>query len=122
MLSKSRLLTWGLVGLFLLAAAACQSTGSLAADAGPDQQIQVGESPLFDGCASTGAVSYTWTITEPPAARPEDLNKIIYQSECAITLDAEMLLDDVGSWVVELTVADTTGATSTDTVRYDVVE
>jgi hypothetical protein len=125
MVSRLRFVLGVMMCLVLVSLTACQSAGQISADAGPDQQIQVGDSPIFDGCSSEGSISgYTWTIIEPPDSRPEDINKVLKQDEssCDFTLDAEMGLNDVGTWIIELEVRDADGMSSTDTVNFTVSE
>lgn len=104
---------------------ACQGGASLKADAGEDFSVRVGESPAFDGCASTGdIVNYRWKILEAPDNMPEDVGKIIREvdNNCSFTLTAEMVVDEIGLWKIELEVSDGTGNTSTDTVLVEVME
>lgn len=105
--------------------AACQAGSPIQADAGDDFSIQVGDSPTFDGCGSTGEiVNYRWKILEAPATMPEDAGKVIRSVEpnCSFTLDASMVVDEMGGWVIELQVRDAEGNTSTDTVTVQVLE
>lgn len=112
------------VGLvFGLATAGCgdddDDVGALAADAGEDITVAVGESPTFDGCGSTGDITnYRWTILEAPEAMADDAGKVIAESapDCAFTLEAAMLAEEAGTWVIELAVTDAGGAERTDTV------
>ena len=96
--------------------AGCGGDEELAADAGDDFQVAVGDSPRFDGCGSTGSIdTYSWVITVAPEAMKLD------DTECAFELEAAMGLVEVGTWVIELTVAD--GETvSTDDVTVVVVD
>jgi hypothetical protein len=115
----SLLITLGLVG--------CGGGGdeALTADAGDDFEIQVGESPTFDGCGSTGAIdNYKWTIIEAPPAMAEDTGKIIREidANCSFTLDSAMGLKEMGAWIIELEVNDSGGHTATDRVTVTVNE
>lgn len=104
---------------------ACESESSLNADAGDDFSVKVGSSPYFDGCASTGdIVNYRWRILESPDNMPEDVGKIIREvdSDCSFTLTAEMVVDEVGPWKIELEVRDSADNTSSDTVIVEVIE
>jgi hypothetical protein len=104
---------------------ACQSGSSLNADAGDDFSVKVGVSPFFDGCASTGdIVNYRWRILESPGNMPEDVGKIIREvdSECSFTLAAAMVIDEVGTWKIELEVRDNADKTSSDTVIVEVID
>lgn len=115
-----------MVGLTLLTLGilvGCQSSAPLQANAGADFGLKVGESPTFDGCASIGEiVNYKWTIISAPDKMSDDAGKAIREIDrnCSFTLGAEMGVDEVGEWVIELEVRDTEGNTSTDTVRVEV--
>lgn len=103
----------------------CGGDGSLSADAGDDFAIQVGESPTFDGCESTGDIeNYQWTIVEAPTSMAEDSGKVIREldTNCSFTLDAAMGVDEVGNWMIELEVRDAAGQTATDRVTVTVNE
>ncbi len=109
----------------VLAAAACGDGDDLRADAGSDIAIQVGESPTFDACGSGGDIeNYRWEIVEAPDIMEGDAGKVIREVEanCSFTLEAAMEAQEVGTWVVELTVSDADGNTSVDTVEVDVTE
>ena len=109
--------------LFLLLFAACGGDGDLQANAGEDFSVTVGESPTFDGCASDGDITnFQWVIVEASSGMPGDVDKPIREvdSECSFTLEAAMIADEVGNWVVELTVSDADGNTSADTVSVEV--
>lgn len=113
----------GLMSAGVLALAACGSDDSLAADAGADQTITVGESPTFDGCGSTGSINnYAWTIESAPADMADDAGKVIRESmnDCSFTLEAAMLTEEAGVWTVRLTVTDGDAAEATDTVDITV--
>lgn len=118
------LLKFLLVMGLILTMAACQNNEpALEADAGADFTIQMGESPTFDGCASAGdIVNYQWTIVTPSDNMPEDAGKVIRETDpnCSFTLDAEMGVDEVGTWVIELQVRDAAGNAATDTVSVEV--
>ena len=114
------------IGLTLLTVgmlAACQSSPPLQANAGADFSVIVSESPIFDGCASTGEiVNYKWTIIGAPDKMSSDAGKVIREidSNCSFTLGVEMGVDEVGEWIIELEVRDAEGNTNTDTVRVEV--
>lgn len=115
------------VGL-LLAVSACGSGstdgGTLAADAGEDFEVSLGEPPVFDGCGSGGdGLSYTWTIVEAPADMTEDVGKVLRQSigDCSFTLESDMEVADLGEWVIELTVDDG-DSEATDQVTVNVLD
>jgi ABC-type transport system substrate-binding protein/PKD repeat protein len=87
------------------------SAVTLAADAGSDQTVTVGDTVTFDGGDSTGdIVSYTWTFE--------------YDGETE-TLTGEsptFAFDIAGEYTVTLTVEDADGDTDTDTVTITVEE
>ncbi len=115
--------TIGLTLLTLGMLAACQSSPPLQANAGADFSVKVGESPTFDGCASTGEiVNHKWTIIDAPDKMSSDAGKVIRENDpnCSFTLGAEMGVDEVGEWIIELEVRDAEGNTNTDTVRVEV--
>ena len=120
---------WVLVLVSLLIALGLVGCGggddSLTADAGDDFEIQVGESPTFDGCSSAGEIdNYKWTIIEAPPAMVEDSGKIIREVDpnCSFTLEAEMGLKEMGAWIIELEVSDSVGEKATDRVTVTVNE
>ena len=113
----------GVLALALFGLAACGDDDSLKADAGDDVSVDVGNSPEFDGCSSNGdIVDYQWVIREAPTDMSDRVDKPIRDSstDCSFTLEAAMLLDEIGTWVIELTVTDAGGATSSDTFSIDV--
>lgn len=118
-----------LLGVFLLAA--CQvvappppRVAPLMADAGADVQVRVGDSPNFDACSSTGPIAnYRWTVLQAPDGMPDYAGKEIMavQPRCSFTLEASMLVEEVGRWVIQLEVRDHVGNISTDTVVIEVI-
>ncbi len=112
--------------IILFGLAACQgSKEPLQANAGEDFMVNVGQEPTFDGCDSTGNIAnYQWTITSAPESKPEDEGKVIREVDpnCSFTLDANMGVDEVGQWEIQLEVEDSAGNTSTDTVTVTVEE
>ena len=107
----------------ILLAGACGNGSELKADAGADLSITVGDSPTFDGCGSNGQIqNYRWVIIEAPDLMPGDAGKVIreIESSCSFSLDATMEIQEVGIWVVELTVSDDDGNTSDDTVTMEI--
>jgi len=104
-----------------LVVAGCGDSG-VSADAGEDFSVTVGEAPQFDGCDSSGdSLSYTWTIVEAPPDMADDTGKVLRQSitECAFTLESEMVVADTGAWVIELEVTDGS-ATASDQLTVTV--
>lgn len=111
--------------LIVLVLVGCGGGDTLTADAGDDFSIQVGDSPTFDGCDSTGDIgNYRWTIIEAPPEMAEDSGKVIrdVDANCSFTLDAAMGLKEVGDWIIELEVSDSAGQTATDRVTVTVNE
>jgi len=107
----------------LLFVVACQSGSTLQANAGSDFTLTAGESPTFDGCASTGEiVNYRWQIITAPDARSDDADKMIREIDpnCSFTLETAMVVEEVGEWLIELQVRDADGNSSTDTLRVTV--
>lgn len=109
--------------------AACDGAGTTSeaptANAGEDFAVEIGEQPRFDACASSGdIVNYKWTILSAPEAMEEDNGKVIRETEpeCAFTLEAQMGLDEVGTWQIQLEVSDAAGNVDTDTVTVTVTE
>jgi hypothetical protein len=123
---------WTNVIIFLLVAfvsVACDDEGTAseapAADAGANFAIAVGERPRFDGCASSGEIeNYKWTILSAPETMSEDTGKVIREREpeCAFRLDAQMGVDEIGTWQIQLEVSDAAGNVDTDTVTVTVTE
>ncbi|MFZ0548424.1 MAG: hypothetical protein WAM60_23450 [Candidatus Promineifilaceae bacterium] len=110
-----------ILGLLLIGC----SNSPLTANAGEDFEISVGDTPTFDGCASTGNIdNYRWTIVEAPEAMAGDVGKIIREVDvnCSFTLDASMGLDEVGEWGIQLEVSNSAGERDTDQVTVTVNE
>jgi len=106
-----------------LIAVGCGDDDGLRADAGPDTTVLVGEVAIFDGCQSTGDIAnYQWRIQETPSGVADDVGKVLRETDsgCSFTLETAMVVDEVGTWTIELEVADSSGATSTDSVEIDV--
>ncbi len=112
---------WSLLVLALvLLLPSCREAPDLRADAGRDFQISIGESPTFDGCASSGAIiNYRWSILEAPEGMAGDAGKVLREVDagCSFTLESTMGLDEVGTWLIELEVSDSSGRTSSDRVQ-----
>lgn len=108
--------------VLVLVLSACSGSEALAADAGADFDVVVGEAPTFDACGSSGSInSYSWVITEAPEAMADDAGKPLKldSTDCSFQLENAMGLSEVGTWVIELTVEDG-DATSTDQVAVEV--
>lgn len=112
------------IAAFALPLVGCGSDEEVTADAGDDFTVALGEAPVFDGCGSTGdSLRYTWTIVEAPPDMVDDTGKILRQSvdDCAFTLESEMVVADLGTWVIELAVTDG-DTTATDQTTVVVAE
>ena len=95
------------------------------ANAGEDFSVAIGEQPRFDACASSGDIAnYKWTVVAAPETMGEDVGKVIRETEpeCAFTLEAQMGVDEVGKWQIQLEVSDAAGNVDTDTVTVTVTE
>lgn len=122
------------VGMLAVAMVACMlvacsgsgpATEAPVAAAGEDFAIEVGERPRFDACASTGDImNYKWTIVAAPQSMQDDAGKVIRETEpdCAFTLEAQMGVDEVGTWRIQVEVTDAAGNRDTDTVTVTVNE
>ena len=122
-MSPNRMCRMRAIVSMLALVAACSNGGELQADAGADFSIKVGESPTFDGCDSQGEIqNYGWVIVEAPDVMAGDTGKVIREIDpsCSFTLGAAMEIQEVGQWVVELTVSDESGNVSNDTVTVDI--
>jgi hypothetical protein len=103
----------------------CETDNPLSADAGEDFEIQIGQPPEFDGCKSTGNINnYRWTIVEAPDKMAADRGKVIRDVDpnCSFRLDVAMGVDEVGLWIVELEVSNSSGGRATDRVSIVVNE
>lgn len=95
-----------------LALAACggESAGdSLVVDAGDDFTVEVGDAPVFDGCASEGEfANYEWTIISAPEGASDDDGKVLrtVMADCSFELENAMDIADVGDWTIELVATD----------------
>lgn len=110
---------------FLVVACSDDDRGLPVAVAPDDFSVAVGEAPTFDACESTGEiVNYAWTIRETPSNMDDDVNKALREQEesCEFMLESNMIVDEIGTWVIELEVSDADGTSSTDTVRVEVTE
>ena len=108
---------------FGLLAAACGGSAELEADAGADFQVEIGETPTFDGCESSGDIdNYEWVITDAPEAVADDVDKALRDTmdDCTFTVESAMLAEEAGEWTIELTVTDSDGAESSDEVTVTV--
>lgn len=114
--------------ILVLGLAACggedeENETALKANAGADFVLRVGESPTFDGCASTGSIqNYKWIILEAPEAKAADTGKVIreVESNCKFNLEDAMVIEELGEWVIQLEIRDEGGNTSEDTVTITV--
>ncbi|WP_128546582.1 PKD domain-containing protein [Larkinella soli] len=86
-----------------------EPSNTLTAVAGPDQNVQVGQTVKLDGSASTDAegktFTYQWAITKKPAKSTVALTG-------ATTPKPTFVPDEVGDYEVELTVSNANGKSS----------
>ena len=125
MYSTLRKILIAAAAVMLMALAGCGDDDGVKADAGSDFSVGVGGSPTYDGCGSTGAITnYEWVIRDTPSKMDEDVDKPIRELDenCSFTLDAAMVIDELGDWTVELTVSDADGNASSDSVVITVTE
>ena len=111
--------------LFVLSAlllVACTSA-TVQANAGDDFSVREGAAPTFDGCGSSGQiVTYEWRIVAAPAGREAAEGNVIQSAaDCTFELGAQMVVDDMGEWVIELSVVDGEGNRDSDRVTVVVV-
>ena len=98
------------------------------ANAGPDIIAHVGETASFDGSLSVDLdggkiVYYHWSITAAPEGRQDEVGRVLQQGQDAAVWTTESALanEDVGEWVIELTVTDDEGQSATDDMKLTVV-
>ncbi|MGV3557205.1 PKD domain-containing protein [Larkinella arboricola] len=88
-------------------------TSTLTANAGADQQVQVGETVKLDGSASTDSkgapLTFQWTVATKPAKSTAAISS-------ANTAKPTFVPDEVGDYELELTVSNANG-TSKDKVK-----
>jgi hypothetical protein len=89
------------------------------ANAGPDQSHPAGTTVTLDGSGSSDpgghAITYSWAFTDAPAGSTAVLTS-------ASTVAPSFVADRAGVFVVQLTVTNTQGGSSTDTVSVTVGE
>ena len=98
------------------------------ANAGTDITVHVGESVSYDGSHSVDLdagkiVYYHWRVTGAPEGREDEIGRVLREGEDAAvwTTDAVMAKQDLGQWIVELTVTDDEGQSATDDLTLTVV-
>ena len=98
------------------------------ANAGPDIVVHVGETVSFDGSSSVDLdggqiVYYQWRITAAPEGRETEVDRVLREGENAAvwTTESPILEEDLGEWVMELTVTDDEGQSATDDMKLFVV-
>ncbi|GAB3320860.1 hypothetical protein GCM10027299_14540 [Larkinella ripae] len=89
------------------------ATNTLTANAGADQEVQVGETVKLDGSASADSkgapLTYQWTVASKPAKSTAAITS-------ATTAKPTFVADEVGEYELELTVSNANG-TSKDKVK-----
>jgi len=88
------------------------------ANAGADQQVEVGSTVLLDGSQSSDAngdpLFYTWTIQQRPSLSSATLSN-------ATTASPSFIADELGDYLVELTVDDQQSGLASDSVFIEAV-
>jgi hypothetical protein len=87
------------------------------ANAGEDQEVEVGETVTLDGSGSTGAVTYAWTLTEVP-----EFSNATASLTGANTAMASFVADVAGTYEAELVVNDGTDGSEPDSVTIMAAE
>ena len=98
------------------------------ANAGPDLVVHAGETVSFDGSSSVDLdggqiVYYHWRTTAAPEGRETEVDRVLREGENAAlwTSDSPIGAEDLGEWVIELTVTDDEGQSATDDMKLFVV-
>ena len=98
------------------------------ANAGPDIVVRVGQTVSFDGSSSVDLdggqiVYYHWRITAAPEGRETEVDRVLREGDDAAVWTTEWLTgeEDLGEWVIELTVTDDEGQSATDDMILTVV-
>ena len=98
------------------------------ANAGSDTIVHVRETVSFDGSSSVDLdggriVYYHWRITAGPEGRETEEDRVLREGEDAAvwTTDSPIGEEDLGEWVIELTVTDDEGQSATDDMKLAVV-
>lgn len=112
-ITARRFVLFILGGLFLLTGCKKENdvppAGSVTANAGPDQPVQVGQTVTLDGSASKDSdgkpLSYQWTLLRKPAKSTATLTD-------ATSFKPSFKPDEVGEYELELAVTSTNGKSS----------
>ena len=115
---------------FVLALSGCAlaTKAPPVANAGPDIVVRVGEVVSFDGSLSIDLdggqiVYYHWRTTAAPEGRETEVDRVLQEGEDAAvwTTVSPIGEEDLGEWVIELTVTDDEGQSATDDMKLTVV-
>jgi hypothetical protein len=98
------------------------------ANAGPDMFVRVGETVSFDGSSSLDLdgghiVYYHWRVTHAPEGRETEVDRVLQEGEDAAIWTTDWIAtgEDVGEWVIELTVTDDEGQSAIDDMKLTIV-